>query len=142
MSSAYWTILKDYTYAKLLYKDKTVETTELAKKMKEAVLPDFSYEFKSLHPSVGLAYTSAGVFASCGSGTFYSNSLSRQWPTCAARSSSVPHGYMTLAHIFCAVAERVHTLIPCKVFKNTDSGQIWTIIISNQRGEKKPKMKW
>lgn len=73
--------------------------------MKQAVLPDFGYEFKPLHPSVGLAEATAGVSASCGSGTFYSNSPSRQWPMCAARSSSVPRGCMTLAHVFCAIAE-------------------------------------
>lgn len=55
MSSTYWTTLRDYTYAKLSYKGKTVETTELPKEMKLAALPDFGYKFKLLHPSVGLA---------------------------------------------------------------------------------------
>lgn len=34
----------------------------------------------------------------------------------------------------------VHTLIQCKVFKNTDSGQVWAIIISYQRVVKTVKV--
>lgn len=79
----------------------------------------------------------AGVWASCGSGTFYSNCLSTQCLTCAAISSSVPHGCVNQTHPSCLL----DTLTSCKVFKNTDSGQIWTII-SNQRSGGRDKIVW